>query len=125
MADSIGTFSAKHTGNTYSTSADGELVINAHFEGGSDAYGDGFATLTVTQKLSEAGATGGTCTYAGQAFKDGNTLGALGEGTWEQTPGESKWKLTLDINGSNGDRVRAVGVIDLANRSWDGEMFPG
>ena len=44
MADSIGTFSAKHTGNTYSTSADGELVIRAHFEGGSDAYGDGFSS---------------------------------------------------------------------------------
>ena len=53
----------------------------------------------------------------------GNTLGALGEGTWEQFPGESKWKVTLDAEGSNGDRVRSVGVIDLANRSWDGEMF--
>ena len=88
-----------------------------------DPYGDGFATLIVTQKLSEAGDTSGTCTYAGQAFKDGNTLGGLGEGTWEQLPGESKWKVTLDIDGSNGDRIRSVGIIDLPNRTWDGELF--
>ena len=123
MADLIGKFSAKHVGNTYSKSADGDLVINAHFEGEADVYGAGFATLTVVQPLSEAGATSGTCTYAGQAFQDGNTLGALGEGTWEQTPGSSAWKVTLDIDGSNADRVRSVGTIDLANRSYNGELF--
>ena len=123
MADPMGKFSAKHVGNTYSRSANGELVTNAHFEGVADPYGDGFATLTVIQKLSEAGATSGTCSYAGQAFKDGNTLGGLGEGTWEQLPGESKWKVTLDIDGSNGDRIRSVGIIDLPNRTWDGELF--
>ena len=39
MADLIGKFSAKHVGNTYSKSADGDLVINAHFEGEADVYG--------------------------------------------------------------------------------------
>ena len=33
MADATGTFEAKHTGNTYSRTAEGDLVINAHFEG--------------------------------------------------------------------------------------------
>ena len=123
MADAIGTFSMKHTGNSYHKTADGCLVTNAHFEGTATGYGAGFGTLGVTQKLSEASATSGRCTWAGQAFQDGTTLGGFGEGTWEQEKGKSTWSVTMTIDGSNGDRVRMVGVLDLATRSFAGEMF--
>jgi hypothetical protein len=124
MADAIGTFSLQHTGNTYSKTADGCLVTNAHFEGTATGYGTGFGTLGVTQKLSEASATSGTCTWAGQTFQDdGTTLGGFGDGTWEQKSGESNWTVDMTIDGSNGDRVRMVGVLDLATRSFKGDMF--
>ena len=84
-----------------------------------------FGTLSLTQKLSEASATSGTCTWTGQSFqKDGTTLGTLGDGTWEQLPGESKWKIVLNGEISNGDRLRTEGVIDLPARLYTGSIFP-
>jgi len=123
MADAIGTFSLKHTGTTYG-STDGCLVTNANFEGSATGYVAGFGTLGVKQKLADASATSGSCTWAGQAFtEDGTTLGGFGNGTWQQKPGESNWRLDITIDASNGDRVRMVGVLDLASRSFQGEMF--
>jgi len=52
MADAIGTFETKHTGNTYSRTAEGHLVINAHFEGAGTGFDAVFGTLTLTQELS-------------------------------------------------------------------------
>jgi len=125
MADATGTFEAKHTGNTYSRTAEGDLVINAHFEGAGTGFDAVFGTLSLTQKLSEAGATSGTCTWTGQSFqKDGATLGALADGTWEQLPGETKWKVIFNGEISNGDRIRTEGVIDLAARLYTGSIFP-
>jgi hypothetical protein len=125
MADAIGTFETKHTGNTYSRTAEGHLVINAHFEGAGTGFDAVFGTLTLTQELSEASATSGTCTWTGQSFQtDGTTLGTLGDGTWEQLPGESKWKVVFNGEVSNGDRLRTEGVIDLPARLYTGSIFP-
>ena len=48
MADAIGTFETKHTGNTYSRTAEGDLVINAHFEGAGTDFDAVFGTLSLT-----------------------------------------------------------------------------
>ena len=125
MADAIGTFESKQTGNTYSRTAEGHLVINVHFEGAGTGFDAVFGTLTLTQELSEASATSGTCTWTGQSFQtDGTTLGTLGDGTWEQLPGESKWKVVFNGEVSNGDRLRTEGVIDLPARLYTGSIFP-
>tara|TARA_Y100000758_G_C15886585_1_gene362433 strand:- start:156 stop:536 length:381 start_codon:yes stop_codon:yes gene_type:complete len=125
MANAIGTFEMKHTGNTYSRTAEGHLIINAHFEGAGTGFDAVFGTLSLTQELSEASATSGTCTWTGQSFQaDGTTLGTLGDGTWEQRPGESKWKVIFNGEISNGDRLRTEGVIDLPARQYTGSIFP-
>jgi len=49
MADAIGSFESKHTGNTYSRTAEGHLVINAHFEGAGTGFDAAFGTLSLTQ----------------------------------------------------------------------------
>ena len=125
MAEAIGTFEAKHTGNTYNRSTEGHLVTNAHFEGSGTGYDAGFGTVSLTQPLSEASATSGTCVWAGQSFqKDGSTLGMLGEGTWTQLPNENKWRLVFQIEVSNGDKIRTDGQVDLATRLYTGSIFP-
>jgi hypothetical protein len=124
MEDAIGTFETKHTGNTYSRTAEGHLVINAHFEGAGTGYDSAFGTLSVTQELSKASATSGTCTWAGQSFQtDGTTLGMLGDGTWEQLSDESKWKVIMNVEISNGVMARTEGVLDLPARLYTGSIF--
>ena len=124
MSAPLGTFAAKQICNTYSRTTDGSLETNVHFEGEATDLGSGFGTLSLTQKFSETGATSGTCTWAGQVFQpDGTPLGAVGDGTWEQKPGKSTWDVTILMNLSNGDRLRSVGAIDLATRSYKGEYF--
>jgi hypothetical protein len=48
----------------------------------------------------------------------------LGERTWEQLSGESKWKIVLNGEISNGDKARTEGVIDLPARLYTGSIFP-
>ena len=104
MAEQLGTFALKHTGNTYLK--DGyNLVIRAHFEGGAEQFGSGFGTVSATLPIADAG----------QSFLD--------DGTWEQTPGAKEWKLTLHAVSSTGQRILSIGTINLTTGSFDGELF--
>ena len=123
MAEHLGTFALKHTGNTYLKEGD-NLVIRAHFEGGAEQFGSGFGTVSATLPIADAGATSGTCTYAGQSFlDDGTTLGFIADGTWEQTPGAKEWKLTLHAVSSTGQRILSIGTVNLTTGSFEGELF--
>lgn len=53
---------------------------------------------------------------------DGTTLGGLGEGTWQQVEGQHKWRISLVIEVSNGDRFRSEDDIDLTTRSLTGKF---
>ena len=121
MADPVGEFSLKHTGSAYAKTENGELASYANWQGTATGYGTIFGTLSLSQPLAEAGATSGSCTWAGQAFlEDGTALGALGEGTWQQLEGQHKWKVSLLIDNSNGDRNQCEGEIDLATLTFNG-----
>jgi hypothetical protein len=103
MAEQLGTFALKHTGNTYLKEGD-NLVIRAHFEGGAEQFGSGFGTVSATLPIADAGATSGTCTYAGQSFLD-------------------EWKLTLHAVSSTGQRILSIGTVNLTTGSFEGELF--
>ena len=124
MSEAIGEFSLKHAGSTYAKNKDGELANYANFSGTADGYGQVFGTMGSSLPLADAGATSGTCTWAGQGFlEDGSTVGGLGEGTWEKLEGQLKWVIKLEIEISNGDRVRSEGEIDLETLMFTGKNY--
>ena len=45
MADPIGEFSLKHTGNTYGTNSDGEMTSSVNFQGEATGFGTVWGTL--------------------------------------------------------------------------------
>ena len=124
MAEELGEFSLKHAGNTYAKAQDGEIENSINFEGTASGFGTVFGTLGTKTPASEMGATGGSCTWIGQAFPDDKTtLGGVGEGTWEQIEGEHKWKVSMDVNLSNGDKHHSEGVIDLETLMFTGKIY--
>ena len=126
MADPVGEFSFKHTGNMLAKTDDGQVSINANWEGEATGYGGVFGTLNITQPLDDFNNKSGKCSWVGQGFlDDGTTVGGLGEGTWEQqTEGQHKWVIKMDIAVSNGDRIHTEGEIDLAARTFEGKIYP-
>ena len=52
-------------------------------------------------------------------------LAGIGEGTWAQVIGEHRWEISMQVQVSNGDRVRSEGVIDLETLTYKGELFEG
>ena len=97
----------------------GLVVASSHWEGAATGFGAVFGTLSVPL---EGGATGGPCTWLGQAFlDDGTWVTGVGEGTWQQVEGEHRWKFSFPaIEISNGDRIRSEGEIDLETRVFAG-----
>ena len=124
MADPIGEFSLKHTGSAYAKTENGELTNTSNWQGTATGYGSVFGTLSLSQPLAEAGATSGSIGWAGQGFpEDGTTLGAFGEGTWQQHEGQHRWTITMEVEVSNGDRIRTEGEIDLESLTYTGKIF--
>ena len=93
------------------------------FEGAAGDFGVTVGTLHVS--LPEGGAKSGTCTWMGQAFPDGSPwVVGSGEGTWEQIEGLNRWKLSFPVlEVSDGSRLRSEGELDLAMRSFNGQLF--
>ena len=126
MADPVGEFLFKHTGNMLAKTDDGQVSINANWEGEATGYGGVFGTPNITQPLDNFNNKSGTCSWVGQGFlDDGTTVGGLGEGTWEQqTEGQHKWIIKMDIVVSNGDQIHTESEIDLAARTFEGKIYP-
>lgn len=124
MADAISQFRLKFTGMSHSKSDDGRLLTSAHFDGTADGFGAVMGSLSLSQTLEEANQSSGTCTWAAQIFgEDGKTSGNFAEGTWSQVSGKNVWKLILYGDAPDGRRVRSEGVVDLAERSYNGSLF--
>ena len=124
MANPVGEFSLKHTGSIYRKTEDGGIATYVSWEGTATGFGQLFGTLQISSPLAEAGATSGSITWAGQAFlEDATTVGTLGEGTYQQVEGQHKWTISLEVEASNGDRIRTEGQIDLEALTYKGEIF--
>jgi hypothetical protein len=123
MADSIGEFSFTHVGNVYGKNDDGVVVAYANYDG--EATGFGTVMGTMSFPLPEGGATSGACTWTGQGFPpDRGWVSGSGDGTWEQIEGKYAWKISIPaIENSDGSRVRSEGELDLAARTFKGQMF--
>ena len=124
MSDPIGEFSLKHTGTTYVRTPEGNLASYANFTGTATGYGQVFGTLIIDAPLAEAGDTSGVIGWASNAFlEDGTTVGGLGEGTYDQAEGEHKWKISMVVNVSSGERVRSEGEVSLSTLEYTGKLY--
>ena len=123
MADSIGEFELKHTGNTYAKNDDGVVVAYANYDGTASEFGNVLGTLAFP--LPESGATSGACSWTGQGFPpDSPWTTSSGEGTWEQIEGKHAWKISMPaLEISDGRVISSEGVVDLESRTFNGQMF--
>ena len=87
-------------------------------------YSEHWALLCPALPLADAGASSGACTWAAQGFpEDGSTVGGLGEGAWEKLADQHKWVVKLEVEISNGDRIRSEGEIDLETLMYTGKLY--
>ena len=123
MADSVGAFSHQMKNYSFTKANDDTLVAVVDFEGTAEGFGTVFSTLRVP--IPTAGAQSGSCTWMGQGFPaDRASVTGVGDGTWEQVADQNRWKLSIPVMDlSDGSRIRCEGEIDLAARTFKGQMF--
>ena len=122
MSEPLGEFAHRHTGNSYTPREGGGLVVNSSWEGAATGYGTVFGSLIFDV---EDGATGGAVQWVGQAYPpDSDFTNGNGTGTWAQVEGAHRWTISIPvIVVSNGDRIRCEGEVDLATRTFTGQMY--
>lgn len=122
MSEPMGEFAHRHMGTSYSAREGGGLVSHSDWEGVATGYGAVFGSLIFDVA---DGATGGSVQWVGQAFPEGSPfVNASGTGTWEQVEGAHRWAISIPVIAvSNGDRVRCEGHVDLATRTFTGQMY--
>ena len=123
MSDPIGEFTLEHKGTTYIKTDEG-IDNYSNFMGTATGYGTVMGTLKVSNPLTGTLPTAGPCTWSSQAFlEDGTMMSGFGEGTFEQLPGQQKWKINLKVDVSDGGSVRSEGEIDLGTLIYSGALF--
>jgi hypothetical protein len=123
MSDSVGEFSLEHTGSVYERTDNG-FTSHASFSGPATGYGAVFGTLSFPLPAQGETPEGGPCGWVGQAFLEGGTnLAGIGDGTWEQIDGAHRWKISMLIEVSNGDRLRSEGEVDLETLMYKGQLY--
>ena len=123
MAESLGEVTLQMVNNSFEREADGTVVAVADFQGTAGNFGAVLGTMRFP--LPNGPATSGTCNWMGQTFPDNGpwTL-STADGTWEQVEGQNRWKISFpSAETPDGGRIRTEGHIDLATRSFTGQMF--
>jgi len=126
MSEQIGEFTLKHSGCTFDTNPEGEMVNKNNFVGEATGFGPVWGTLISAQPLSQMNASSGTCQWVGVAFlDDGSELGGIGNGTWEKSSDGHMWKIVMDVDLSDGGKHRAEGSMDLETLIYSGKIYQG
>ena len=124
MAEPVGEFNLKNTGNSFNRTSDGQLEQASDFEGEATGFGAVFGTLVITQPLAEASRTKSACAWIGKALLgDNSILGGIGDGTVEQVGKDAKWQVSLVIQISDGSKLRSEGVVDHGARTYTGKLY--
>ena len=121
MSEAVGEFAHRHVATSYST-REGGVVSHTDWEGVATGYGTVFGSLSFDVA---DGATGGSVQWVGQAFPaDSAFVNGAGTGTWKQVEGAHRWAISIPLIAvSNGDRIRCEGQVDLATRTFTGQMY--
>ena len=124
MAEPVGEFNLKSTGNSFNRTSDGQLEQTSDFEGEATGFGAVFGTLIITQPLAEASQTKSSCTWVGKALlADNSIVGGIGDGTIEQVGNDAKWQVSLLVHISDGSKLRSEGVVDHGARTYTGHLY--
>ena len=114
----IGEFSFKVVAITNSPGPAGSVLSQVNWEGTATGFGTVFATATYV-----GGPKNGTFSECGTAYlENGDGLSGIGQGTYESS-GKHQWRTESFMQISDGRRVRGEGEINLASRSWKGQLF--
>jgi hypothetical protein len=114
----IGEFSFKVVTIANSPGPAGSVLSQVNWEGTATGFGAVFATATYV-----GGPKNGTFSECGTAYLDnGDGLSGIGQGTYESS-GKHQWRTESFMQISDGRRVRGEGEINLASRSWKGQLF--
>ena len=126
MSEEIGEFTLKHTGCTYGTNSEGEIIANNNFVGEATGFGPVWGTLISKQPLSSTNSSTGNCQWVGIAFlEEGSELGGIGNGTWEKMNGSHQWNIIMNVDLSDGGKHRAEGSINLDTLIYSGKIYEG
>ena len=126
MSEEIGEFTLKHTGCTYGTNPEGEIIANNNFVGEATGFGPVWGTLISKQPLSSTNSSTGNCQWVGIAFlEEGSELGGIGNGTWEKINGSHQWNIIMNVDLSDGGSHRAEGSINLDTLIYSGKIYEG
>ena len=84
-----------------------------------------YGTMKVVENFTEATATGGDCSWIGEALnEDGTRLFGDGEGTWEQTPPDHNYKIIMEGEESTGRKTRSEGAVIFGEPSrFEGTVY--
>ena len=114
----IGEFSFKVVTIANSPGPAGSVLSQVNWEGTATGFGAVFATATYV-----GGPKNGTFSECGTAYLDnGDGISGIGQGTYESS-GKYQWRTESFMQISDGRRVRGEGEINLASRSWKGQLF--
>jgi hypothetical protein len=115
----IGEFSLKATTITLTPGPAGSVLLQANYEG----TGTGFGTVLGTLSAASAGQKSGTWSWCAAAYLDnGDSVTGTGQGIF-QSDKPNRWRTQGGIQLSDGRMIILEGEIDLATRSWTGQLF--
>ena len=115
----IGEFSLKATTFTFTPGPAGSVLVQMNCEG----TGTGFGTVLGTLTAVSAGQKSGTWSWCAAAYLDnGDNVTGNGQGTF-QSDKPNHWLTQGMIQISDGRTIALEGELDLATRSWKGQLF--
>ncbi len=114
-----GEFSLKATTFTFTPGPAGSVLVQMNCEGSATGFGVVLGTLTAVS----AGQKSGTWSWCSAAYLDnGDSVTGNGQGTF-QSGGLNRWRTQGVVQISDGRMVGVEGELDLATRSWNGQLF--
>jgi hypothetical protein len=115
----LGEFSLKATTVTFTPGPAGSVLMQANYEGTATGFGTVFGTLSV----ASAGQKSGTWSWCAATYLDnGDSVTGTGQGTF-QSDKPNHWRTPGMLQISDGRMIALEGEIDLATRSWTGQLF--
>jgi len=115
----IGEYSLKATTITLTPGPAGSVIVQANYEG----TGTGFGTVLGTLSAVSADQKSGTWSWCAVAYLDnGDSVTGNGQGTFQRDK-LTHWQTQGSIQISDGRMIALEGEIDLATRTWKGQLF--
>jgi hypothetical protein len=117
----VGAFTSSTTSMTKTTDNAGNHTFAMNVEGTLTGGLAGTALGTITGTTANFQVGSFTADFAAY-LADGSVVTGLGSGQFGLA-GTHNWQMNGTATLSNGARVATEGVLDLANRSYNGKMF--